>query len=33
MIASKLLEDKREEILNAAAKHGAKNIRVFGSVD
>jgi hypothetical protein len=27
-----LLKDKREEILRIAAKHGAKNIRVFGSI-
>jgi predicted nucleotidyltransferase len=27
-----LLEDKREEILRIAAKHGARNVRVFGSV-
>jgi hypothetical protein len=27
-----LLQEKREEILNIAAKHGAYNIRVFGSV-
>ncbi len=27
-----LLKNKREEILKVAAKHGAKNIRVFGSV-
>ncbi len=26
------LKDKREEILRLAAKHGAKNVRVFGSV-
>lgn len=29
---SDLLEDKREEILTIAAKHGAFNVRVFGSV-
>jgi len=27
-----LLQDKREEILRIAAKHGARNVRVFGSV-
>lgn len=27
-----LLKDKREEILRIAAKHGAYNVRVFGSV-
>jgi predicted nucleotidyltransferase len=27
-----LLKDKREEILRVAEKHGASNIRVFGSV-
>jgi hypothetical protein len=27
-----LLQEKREEILRIAAKHGARNIRVFGSV-
>ncbi|MDM9381047.1 hypothetical protein QUB80_10060 [Chlorogloeopsis sp. ULAP01] len=27
-----LLEAKREEILQSAAKHGAYNIRIFGSV-
>lgn len=32
MVASKILQDKRKEILDAAAKHGARNIRVFGSV-
>ena len=26
-----LLEDKREEILRICAKHGARNVRVFGS--
>jgi predicted nucleotidyltransferase len=29
---SELLEDKREAILQIAAKHGARNVRVFGSV-
>lgn len=27
-----LLRDKREEILRIAAKHGACNVRIFGSV-
>ncbi|MCF2145049.1 nucleotidyltransferase family protein [Desmonostoc muscorum LEGE 12446] len=27
-----LLQEKRAEILNIAAKHGASNLRVFGSV-
>jgi predicted nucleotidyltransferase len=27
-----LLKEKREEILRIAAKHGAHNVRVFGSV-
>lgn len=27
-----LLKDKRDEILRVAAKHGARNVRVFGSV-
>ena len=27
-----LLRDRREEILRIAAKHGARNVRVFGSV-
>ena len=29
---SEILRQKREEILRIAAKHGARNIRVFGSV-
>ena len=28
----KLLREKRQEILKIAAKHGAYNVRVFGSV-
>ena len=28
----KLLKEKREEILELAFRHGAKNIRLFGSV-
>jgi len=27
-----LLKDRREEILRIAAKHGARNVRVFGSL-
>ena len=27
-----IVKEKREEILSISAKHGAKNIRVFGSV-
>jgi hypothetical protein len=27
-----LLKEKREEILRIAAKHGARNVRLFGSV-
>ena len=27
-----LLKEKREDILRIAAKHGARNVRVFGSV-
>jgi hypothetical protein len=26
-----LLKDKREDILRIAAKHGARNVRIFGS--
>jgi len=26
-----LLQEKRDDILNVAAKHGARNIRLFGS--
>jgi predicted nucleotidyltransferase len=32
MNSSELLKDKREAILQIAAKHGARNVRVFGSV-
>ncbi|VVB97072.1 Nucleotidyltransferase domain protein [uncultured archaeon] len=28
----KLLKDKRKEILHIAARYGARNVRVFGSV-
>ena len=27
-----LLKDKREDILHIAARHGARNVRIFGSV-
>lgn len=32
MGVEKLLKEKREAIFQIAAKHGARNIRVFGSV-
>ena len=32
MGVDRLLRDKREEILAIAARHGARNVRVFGSV-
>jgi uncharacterized protein with HEPN domain/predicted nucleotidyltransferase len=32
MDVERLLKEKREEILRMAAKHGARNVRVFGSV-
>ncbi len=32
MNAAKSLKAKREEILRIAAQHGARNLRVFGSV-
>lgn len=32
MGVNELLKEKREEILRIAAKHGARNVRVFGSV-
>ena len=32
MITSELVRAKREEILRIAAQHGARNVRVFGSV-
>lgn len=32
MNIEELLKNKRQEILNIAAKHGARNVRVFGSV-
>ncbi len=32
MSLNEILRDKREEILKIAAKHGAYNVRIFGSV-
>ena len=32
MTLEALLKEKREEILRIAARHGARNVRVFGSV-
>ncbi|MDH4246686.1 MAG: nucleotidyltransferase family protein [Deltaproteobacteria bacterium] len=32
MTIEQLLQEKREEILRIAASHGARNVRVFGSV-
>ena len=32
MDPSKMLQDKRDEILRIATAHGAQNVRVFGSV-
>lgn len=32
MGVDELLKEKREQILKIAAKHGARNVRVFGSV-
>jgi predicted nucleotidyltransferase len=32
MYLDDLLKSRREEILRIAAKHGARNVRVFGSV-
>lgn len=31
MCVDKFLREKREEILRIASKHGARNVRVFGS--
>jgi predicted nucleotidyltransferase len=28
----RLLEDRRDEVIETAARHGARNVRVFGSV-
>lgn len=32
MTVEQLLTEKREEILQVTAKHGVRNVRVFGSV-
>jgi len=32
MTLKELLKEKRPEILQIAARHGARNVRVFGSV-
>jgi predicted nucleotidyltransferase len=32
MAIRQMLEEKRDDILNIAARHGAFNVRVFGSV-
>ncbi|MFI5330683.1 MAG: nucleotidyltransferase family protein [Desulfobaccales bacterium] len=32
MSLQKILQEKRQEILEIAAKHGAYNVRIFGSV-
>ncbi len=32
MGTEEILKEKREEILRIAARHGARNVRVFGSV-
>lgn len=32
MVTADLLKDKRGQILRLAARHGARNLRVFGSV-
>lgn len=32
MTLEELLKEKREDILRIAAKHGARNVRVFGSI-
>ena len=32
MSLKQLLQDRRVDIINIAAKHGARNVRVFGSV-
>ena len=31
MTVEELVKDKRDEILSIAARHGARNVRVFGS--
>ena len=32
MASQRLLKEKREKILNIASRHGARNVRIFGSV-
>lgn len=32
MTLRQLIEEKRDEIVSIAARHGAKNVRLFGSV-
>ena len=32
MTLAQLLDDKRQDILRLAAQHGARNVRVFGSL-
>lgn len=32
MTREQLLKEKREEIMRLCAKHGARNVRIFGSV-
>ena len=32
MVTEKAILDRREEILRAAERHGARNVRIFGSV-
>lgn len=32
MYLDKILKSRREEILSIAARHGARNVRIFGSV-
>lgn len=32
MVLEELLQEKREAILRVAAKYGARNVRVFGSI-
>ncbi|WP_034934563.1 nucleotidyltransferase family protein [Gloeocapsa sp. PCC 73106] len=32
MMLKRLLEEKREDIIEIAARHGAYNVRIFGSV-
>ncbi|HLF25506.1 MAG TPA: nucleotidyltransferase family protein [Anaerolineae bacterium] len=32
MDLDEILKDKREDILRIAARHGARNVRIFGSV-